>query len=125
MLWTIDTKDAAIQIVFFYLPFPVLFLAVVALWPFIQRALPTLAGVTIVLATAISALALVQYEAQWIFWNAKLQQDDIYSQFFRVNGIFYDPNIMGRYLAIGILGALAWIWIRPGTRNLSAAAPRS
>lgn len=118
VLWTIDTKDAAIQIVFFYLPFPVLFLAVVAWWPFIEKALPTLAGVTIVLATAISLLALVQYEAQWIFWNAKLQQDDIYSQFFRVNGIFYDPNIMGRYLAIGILGALAWIWIRPGTRTL-------
>ncbi len=122
VLWTIDTKDAAIQIVFFYLPFPVLFLAVVAWWPFIGKALPTLAGVTIVLATAISILALVQYETQWIFWNAKLQQDDIYSQFFRVNGIFYDPNIMGRYLAIGILAALAWIWIRPDTRTLVVGA---
>jgi hypothetical protein len=122
MLWTIDTKDAAIQIVFFYLPFPVLFLAIVAWWPFIPTALPTLAGTTIVLATAISVLALVQYEAQWIFWNAKLQQDDIYSQFFRVNGIFYDPNIMGRYLAIGILAALAWIWMRPDTRTLVVGA---
>jgi hypothetical protein len=122
MLWTIDTKDAAIQIVFFYLPFPVLFLSVVAWWPFIPKALPTLVGVTLALATAISVLALVQYETQWIFWNAKLQQDDIYSQFFRVNGIFYDPNIMGRYLAIGILAALAWIWIRPDTRTLVVGA---
>ena len=118
MLWTIDTKDAAIQIVFFYLPFPVLMLTVVALWSSIPQALPILAGVTIAFATAIAALALVQYEAQWIFWNAKLQQDDIYSQFFRVNGIFFDPNIMGRYLAIGILGALAWMWLRPGKREL-------
>jgi len=118
MLWTIDTKDAAIQIVFFYLPFPLLMLTVVAWWPSIPRALPQLAGVTIAFATAIAALALVQYEVHWIFWNAKLQQDDIYSQFYRVNGIFFDPNIMGRYLAIGILAALAWMWLRPGKREL-------
>jgi len=122
MLWTIDTKDAAIQIVFFYLPFPLLMLAVVAWWPSIRRALPILAGVTIVFATAIAVLALVQYETRWIFWNAKLQQDDIYSQFFRVNGIFFDPNIMGRYLAIGILATLAWIWLRPGRRELIVGA---
>jgi len=118
MLWTIDTKDAAIQIVFFYLPFPLLMLIVVAWWSSIPRALPILAGVTIAFATAIAALALVQYDTHWIFWNAKLQQDDIYSQFFRVNGIFFDPNIMGRYLAVGILAALAWIWLRPGRREL-------
>ena len=116
MLWTIDTKDAAIQIVFFYLPFPLLLLTVVAWWRAIPRALPTLAAVTIGLATVVAVLALVQYEAHWIFWNAKLQQDDIYSQFYRVNGIFYDPNIMGRYLAIGMIAALAWMWIRPTTR---------
>jgi hypothetical protein len=122
MLWTIDTKDAAIQIVFFYLPFPLLMLTVVAWWSSIARALPLLAGVTIAFATAIAALAIVQYETRWIFWNAKLQQDDIYSQFFRVNGIFFDPNIMGRYLAIGILAALAWIWLRPGKRELVVGA---
>jgi hypothetical protein len=118
MLWTIDTKDAAVQIVFFYLPFPILFLAIFALWRSIPGALPALAGTTIVLATGVGALALVQYQAHWIFWNAKLQQDDVYSQFFRVNGIFYDPNIMGRYLAIGILAAIAWMWLRPTTRTL-------
>lgn len=122
MLWAIDTKDAAIQTVFFYLPFPVLLLSVVAWWPSIRQALPILAGVTIAFATAIAALALVQYETHWIFWNAKLQQDDIYSQFFRVNGIFFDPNIMGRYLATGILAALAWIWLRPGKRELILGA---
>lgn len=118
MWWTIDTKDAAIQIVFFYLPFPLLFLTVVAWWASIRSALPILAGVTIAFATGIAALALIQYETHWIFWNAKLQQDDIYSQFFRVNGIFFDPNIMGRYLAAGILAALAWVWLRPGKREL-------
>ena len=118
MLWTVDTKDAAIQIVFFYLPFPVLLLVIVALWRAIPHALPTLAGTTIAFATSVAVLALVQYGARWIFWNAKLQQDDVYSQFFRVNGIFYDPNIMGRYLAIGILAALAWIWLHPSNRTV-------
>ena len=118
MLWTTDTKDAAIQIVFFYLPFPLLFLTVVALWSTAKRALEVLGAVTIAFATAIAALALIQYEAHWIFWSSKLQQYDAYSQFYRVNGIFYDPNIMGRYLAAGILAALAWMWLRPEKREL-------
>ena len=118
MVWTTDTKDAAIQIVFFYLPFPLLFLTIVAWWSSARRALEVLSAVTISFATAIAALALVQYETHWIFWSAKLQQYDAYSQFYRVNGIFYDPNIMGRYLAIGIIAALAWMWLRPDKREL-------
>ncbi len=118
MLWTIDSKDGAIQLVFFYIPFPLLFLTVVAWWSSVRRAIETLTIVTIGFATAIAALALVQYEAHWIFWNAKLQQDDVYSQFYRVNGIFFDPNIMGRYLAIGIVAALGWMWVRSERRDL-------
>lgn len=118
MFWSVDTKDAAIQMVFFYLPFPLLYLTIVAWWPTIPRATEILGGVTIAFATAIAVLAMAQYEAHWIFWNAKLQQDDIYSQFYRVNGIFYDPNIMGRYLAVGIIATLGWMWLRPLRREL-------
>ena len=44
-----------------------------------------------------------------------LQQANVYSRFFRVNGIFFDPNILGRYLALAILAA-------PGA-GLGAAPP--
>ncbi len=118
VLWTSDTKDAAIQIVFFYLPFPLLFYTVIAWWRRIPYAITIGTAVTIGLASAISVLALVQYATRWIFWNTKLQQADVYSQFFRVNGIFYDPNIMGRYLAIAVVAAVAWMWLRPSTRML-------
>jgi len=118
VLWTSDTKDAAIQIVFFYLPFPLLFYTVIAWWRRIPHAIGIGTAVTIGFASAISILALVQYTTRWIFWNSKLQEADVYSQFFRVNGIFYDPNIMGRYLAIAVVAAVAWMWLRPSTRML-------
>src|SRR5690606_1042760 len=35
--------------------------------------------------------------------------------------IFYDPNILGRYLAIAIVAIVAVAWLRPRTRELVVA----
>ena len=67
-------------------------------------------------------MALYQYAIQDIWWNATLQQANVYSRFFRVNGIFFDPNILGRYLAIGILICLALAWVRTRRIELLALA---
>ena len=48
-------------------------------------------------------VGLWQYASHEIWWNETLQQANVYSRFFRVNGIFFDPNILGRYLVVGIL----------------------
>ena len=47
-----------------------------------------------------------------ILWNHRLMQANVYSRFFRVNSIFYDPNILGRYLALALIitVAVAWLW---------------
>ena len=39
-----------------------------------------------------------------------------------MNGIFFDPNILGRYLVIGILAALALAWVRRRPGELAALA---
>ncbi len=95
----------------------------VAWWPR-ARALAALALTTIAGATVAGLVGLWQYASHDIWWNQTLIQANIYSRFFRVNGIFFDPNILGRYLVVGILAcvALAWVRTRTGELLLLAAA---
>lgn len=118
-LWSADPEEGAVKAVFFYIPFVVLFALVLAWWPY-ARALAALAVTTILGATVAAGVALWQYATHEIWWNATLQQANVYSRFFRVNGIFYDPNILGRYLAIGILACLALAWVRRSRGELVA-----
>ncbi|WP_217914274.1 O-antigen ligase family protein [Miltoncostaea marina] len=118
-LWSADPEEAAVKAGFFYIPFVVLYALVVAWWDR-ARAIAALAVTTIAGGTVAALVALWQYAAQDIWWNPTLQQANVYSRFFRVNGIFYDPNILGRYLAIGIVVCLALAWVRRGRGEVAA-----
>ncbi len=120
-LWSADPTEAAKKVSFFYIPFLLLYVLVVAWWPR-GRALAALAVTTIAGATVAGAVALYQYAVQDIWWNATLQQANVYSRFFRVNGIFFDPNILGRYLVTGILICLALAWVRTRRAELAGLA---
>jgi O-antigen ligase len=69
-----------------------------------------------------AVLALWQFQTGELWWNQTLIQANVYSQFFRVNGFFFDPNILGRYLAMGIVIALAVAWVRRRNWELAALA---
>lgn len=120
-LWSVDGPEAAVRGAFFYLPFTLLLLLTVALWPR-ARALRALALTTVGIGAAVAAIALGQFATGEIWWNATLQQANVYSRFFRVNAIFYDPNILGRFLAIGILAALGVALCRRAPRELAGLA---
>ena len=111
MLWTVDPDEAGIKAAFFYVPFTLLYALVIAWWSH-ARALAALAVTTILGVLVAAAVALYQYAVQEIWWNETLQQANVYSRFFRVNGIFFDPNILGRYLVVGILACIALAWVR-------------
>lgn len=112
VLWSSASSEAATKVAFFYLPFALLFLLVSRMWNR-ARALRILAWTTALGSLAVAIIALAQFETREVFWNATLQQGHAYSRFFRVNSIFYDPNILGRFLALSILGAVAaGLWWR-------------
>jgi len=51
-----------------------------------------------------------QYLTRNIFWNPKVTVDNAYAPsgwYYRVNSVFYDPSIYGRFLVLGILASLA------------------
>ena len=111
LLWSSDVAEGAVKTTFFWIPFVLLYLLVVAIWRE-GRALRTLAITTMAMSVPVAVLALAEYASRDILWNHRLMQANVYSRFFRVNSIFYDPNILGRYLALALIitVAVAWLW---------------
>jgi len=116
-LWSADADEGAIKIVFFYIPFVLVYLLVITLWRR-AAALRILATTTIVLAIPVAMLAIWQYAFRDIFWNETLIQANVYSRFYRVNSIFFDPNILGRYLALAVVACIALAWVSRDVRTL-------
>ena len=55
----------------------------------------------------------VEYVTRGLFWNAQVIRSNEFHTYFRVNSVFWDPNIYGRYLALVIVVATAaLLWAR-------------
>lgn len=108
VLWTVDLRQAAIALGAFVLPFGVLAIGFARL-PWRGRWLGWLWGGLVATALVYAGVGLYQWATRDIFWNAKVEVGNAYAPFFRVNSVFWDPSIYGRYLVVGILTALAGI----------------
>jgi putative inorganic carbon (HCO3(-)) transporter len=105
ILWTEDLRQGSIDLLFFYLPFGLLALVLARLeWRrlIVLGLLAELAAMAIVFA----AIGIYQYETRHIFWNQKLGVSNAYAPFYRVNSVFWDPSIYGRFLVVAILACL-------------------
>jgi putative inorganic carbon (hco3(-)) transporter len=108
ILWTEDVRQGAIELLFFVLPFGLLTVALAQLrWSrtWILVLYVQLAAMALVFAV----IGIVQYQTRNIFWNPKVRVDNAYAPsgwFYRVNSVFYDPSIYGRFLVIAILASL-------------------
>jgi O-antigen ligase len=105
MIWTQDVRQGAIELLFFYLPFGLLAVALARLRWSRLIALGLLVEVT-AMAVIFAAIGIYQYEAHKLFWNQKLVVSNAYAPFYRVNSVFWDPSIYGRFLVVAILALL-------------------
>ena len=108
ILWSKDVRQGAIELLFFVLPFGLLTIALARLvW---SRAWALTLYVQLALmALVFAVIGIVQYETRTIFWNPKVRVDNAYAPsgwFYRVNSVFYDPSIYGRFLVVAILASL-------------------
>ncbi|MFN8149591.1 MAG: O-antigen ligase family protein [Solirubrobacterales bacterium] len=97
-----DISPAVQDVGFFLVPFAALF-ALLSEEPLDGA---TLRRVLMVLAAEGVLLALVagyQYAAKDLFWNDKVIAGNEAHPYFRVNSLFFDPNILGRYLAVSMV----------------------
>jgi putative inorganic carbon (HCO3(-)) transporter len=109
-IYSDDVAFAARNVGFFLVPFAVLFsLLAEAHW---DRRLLRLAFVVVLVEGLVLALiGIGQYADQHIFWNDKLEASNDFHFYFRVNSLFWDPNIYGRYLVLSLLvAATVLLW---------------
>jgi putative inorganic carbon (hco3(-)) transporter len=106
--WTVDVHTAAIDLLAFYIPLTILAISIARL-PWQPSRLKILFGELVAMALVFVAVGVYQYETHTIFQNAKLGTINAYAAFFRVNSVFFDPSIYGRFLVIAILPAVVLI----------------
>ncbi len=116
-----DIGFAARNIGFFLIPFAVMFALLVEV-----RWTPRLLGLAfaVVLAEALlfALVGVGQHIAGEIFWNDALEMSNDFHFYLRVNSLFWDPNIYGRYVALAIVISLGvLVWLRDRRRALALA----
>ena len=68
-------------------------------------------AVAVALAVVFAGIGFIEYDRKQLFLNPKVVAADQYGNYFRVNSLFFDPNIYGRFLAlvmIGVTTAVLW-----------------
>jgi putative inorganic carbon (HCO3(-)) transporter len=118
-LYTPDLSKAAEEICFFYVPFALLFVLLRRVrW---DRALiERCARLIVALALLFVVVAAVEYATAHLLFHADLDSNQ---RFFRVNSLFYDPNIYGRFLALTMVAvAAAMMWETSRRKVVLAAA---
>ena len=64
-------------------------------------------------ALAFVLIGTVEYLSRELFWNDQVIRSNEFHTYFRVNSVFWDPNVYGRYLALVIVVAMAaLLWVR-------------
>jgi O-antigen ligase len=116
-----DVANAIESIGFFLVPFAVLFALLLEVeWSreLLRRVLVASAAV----AAACALIGIYQYFARDLFLNPELFDANQLHVYFRVNSIFFDPNIFARYLALAITALAAAIAWGGSRRDLGLAA---
>jgi len=120
LAWSEDLRQGAISLLAFYLPFGLLAIALARL-PWSRRWLTWLYGLLAAMAAAFAVVGVYQWATRDVFWNPKVIVGNAYLPFYRVNSVFWDPSIYGRFLVIAILASLV-ILLFGATREQMLAA---
>jgi putative inorganic carbon (HCO3(-)) transporter len=105
LVWSKDVHEGGVALLAFYVPFAVLALAVARL-PWSTLGLRVLYGAVTAMALVLAGVGFYQYQTRDIFQNPKVINSNAYAQFFRVNSVFWDPSVYGRFLVVAIVPSL-------------------
>ena len=109
-LYSENFGKALEQVIFFYVPFALLFALLVRVeWTpqLIRRCLWVVLG----LALVFCAVGFVEFQRRELLLNPQVIASNQFQSYFRVNSLFFDPNIFGRFLVMVMLAvAAAMVW---------------
>jgi hypothetical protein len=100
--WSADSRQGGVEMLFFYLPFGFL-LSQLSTYRMDAPRLRLMLYVQVALGIVFAAVAFWQHLTRDVFWNQKIIVGNEYASFFRVNSLFYDASIYGRFMAVTIV----------------------
>ncbi|MFZ0341421.1 MAG: O-antigen ligase family protein [Gaiellaceae bacterium] len=106
--WSVSVHAAAIDLLAFYVPFTVIAISIARL-PWRASRVRILYGELVAMALVFAVVGFYQYETRTIFQNEKLKHVNVFDALFRVNSVFYDPSIYGRFLVVALLATAVLI----------------
>jgi O-antigen ligase len=117
-----DFSNAVENAGFFLVPFAVLF----CLLSEVRWTRANLTAVTWavgIVGAVVAAIGIGQYLSRDLILNQQLLESNQLKPVFRVNSVFFDPNVFGRYLALGVIALSAAVaWSRGGRSAYLATA---
>jgi O-antigen ligase len=111
-LYSPDFSKSLQNACFFFVPFSLVF-ALLREVEWDRRLLVAVLWVIAAEAVVFVAIGTVEYAARSLFWNDQVIRSNEFHTYFRVNSVFWDPNVYGRWLALAIVVAMAaLLWAR-------------
>jgi O-antigen ligase len=111
-LYSPDFSKSLQSVCFFFIPFSLLF----GLLRDVEWNRKLLRWTLVVLAVEAVVFVLIgsiEWLTRDLFWNDQVIRSNDFHTYFRVNSVFWDPNIYGRYLALVIVIAMAaLLWVK-------------
>ncbi len=120
-MYSPDRAKAAENVAFFYIPFGLLFVLLRDVrWT--RELILKCLGVAVALAVVFAGVGFVEYYRKALFLNPKVVAADQYDNYFRVNSLFFDPSIYGRFLAMVMIAVTTVVlWSRRRRAVLAGA----
>jgi putative inorganic carbon (hco3(-)) transporter len=111
-LYSEDYSKGLQEVCFFLVPFTLAYILLREL-PWDRRLLVSALVLVTVEAVAFMLIGSVEYLSRSLFWNEAVIRSNEFHTYFRVNSMFWDPNIYGRYLALVLVAVTtAMMWIK-------------
>jgi O-antigen ligase len=108
LAWTKDVSAGAVEFFAFYVPFALLAITFARL-PWSRLGARLLYAELSLMAVVFAVVGFYQYETREIFQNPKVITANAYAPFFRVNSVFWDPSVYGRFLVIAMTPSIVLI----------------
>jgi O-antigen ligase len=105
-LYSPDFSKSLQNVCFFFVPFSLAY-ALLRDVAWTGKLLVLVLWVVAAEAVAFVLVGSVEYLSRDLFWNSQVIRSNDFHTYFRVNSIFWDPNIYGRYLALAMVIAMA------------------
>jgi O-antigen ligase len=115
--YSADHTKAAENIAFFYIPFGLLF-ALLRRERWDRELLLRCLAAAVVIAVLLAGVGFIEYARKSLFLNPKVVAANEYDNYFRVNSLFFDPNIYGRFLALVMVAITAGVLWSSRRRNV-------